>query len=134
VKNQIENRLRQLVETIFPDSKTLSKPVFWSEIRKGRALLDWKRLTDKAEVLSTIIRERKIWLEIVHSLEETEREIDAFLRAYYPEDVEILKSFGFSETTIAYFISVYTSGEKLPPYLRLPEKAIAYSIAIKVGK
>jgi type I restriction-modification system DNA methylase subunit len=28
----------------------------------------------------------------------------------------------------------YTSGEKLPPYLRLPEKAIAYSIAIKVGK
>jgi len=107
VKNQIENRLRQLVETIFPDSKTLSKPVFWSEIRKGRTLLDWKRLTDKAEVLSTILRERKIWLEIVHSLEETEREINAFLRAYYPEDVEILKSFGFSETTIAYFISVY---------------------------
>jgi len=28
----------------------------------------------------------------------------------------------------------YTSGEKLPPYLRLPKKAIAYSIAIKVGK
>lgn len=28
----------------------------------------------------------------------------------------------------------YTSGEKLPPYLRLPEKAIAYSVAIKVGK
>jgi len=27
-----------------------------------------------------------------------------------------------------------TSGEKLPPYLRLPKKAIAYSIAIKVGK
>jgi 2-C-methyl-D-erythritol 2,4-cyclodiphosphate synthase len=27
-----------------------------------------------------------------------------------------------------------TSGEKLPPYLRLPEKAIAYSVAIKVGK
>jgi hypothetical protein len=25
----------------------------------------------------------------------------------------------------------YTSGEKLPPYLRLPEKAIAYSVAIK---
>ena len=29
---------------------------------------------------------------------------------------------------------VYTSGEKLPPYLRLPEKAIAYSVAIKVSK
>jgi hypothetical protein len=28
----------------------------------------------------------------------------------------------------------YTSGEKLPPYLRLPEKAIAYGVAIKVGK
>jgi hypothetical protein len=28
----------------------------------------------------------------------------------------------------------YTSGEKLPPYLRLPEKTIAYSVAIKVGK
>jgi len=28
----------------------------------------------------------------------------------------------------------YTSGEKLPPYLRLPEKAITYSVAIKVGK
>ena len=28
----------------------------------------------------------------------------------------------------------HTSGEKLPPYLRLPEKAIAYSVAIKVGK
>jgi hypothetical protein len=27
-----------------------------------------------------------------------------------------------------------TSGEKLPPYLRLPEKAIAYSVAIKVSK
>jgi hypothetical protein len=27
-----------------------------------------------------------------------------------------------------------TSGEKLSPYLRLPEKAIAYSVAIKVGK
>jgi hypothetical protein len=27
-----------------------------------------------------------------------------------------------------------TLGEKLPPYLRLPEKAIAYSVAIKVGK
>jgi hypothetical protein len=25
----------------------------------------------------------------------------------------------------------YTSGEKLPPYLRLPEKAIVYSVAIK---
>jgi Glycosyltransferase len=31
-------------------------------------------------------------------------------------------------------IEWYTSGEKLPPYLRLPEKAIAYSITIKVGK
>jgi transposase len=107
VKNQIENRLRQLIETVFPDSKTLSKQVFWSEIRKGRVLLDWKRLTDKAEVLSTILRERKIWLEIVHSLEETEKEIKAFLRVYYPQDLNILKSFGFSETTIAYFISVY---------------------------
>jgi transposase len=58
-------------------------------------------------VLSTILRERKIWLEVVHSLEETEKEINAFLRAYYPEDLNILKSFGFSETTIAYFISVY---------------------------
>jgi len=112
VKNQIENRLRQLIETIFPDSKTLTKQVFWSEIRKGRAILDWKRLTDKAEVLSTILRERKIWLEIVHSLEETEREINAFLRAYYPEDLEILKSFGFSEATIAYFISVYVDVER----------------------
>jgi len=28
----------------------------------------------------------------------------------------------------------HTSGEKLPPYLRLSEKAIAYSVAIKVGK
>ena len=28
----------------------------------------------------------------------------------------------------------YTSGEKLPPYLRLPEKAVAYSVAIKVSK
>ncbi len=27
-----------------------------------------------------------------------------------------------------------TSGEKLPSYLRLPGKAIAYSVAIKVGK
>ena len=62
-------------------------------------------------MLSTILREGKIWLEIVHSLEETEKEINAFLRAYYPEDLNILKSFlksfGFSETTIAYFISVY---------------------------
>ncbi len=58
-------------------------------------------------MLSTILRERKIWLEVVHSLEETEKEINAFLRAYYPEDLNILKSFGFSETTIAYFISVY---------------------------
>ncbi len=40
-------------------------------------------------------------------MEETEREIKAFLQKYYPKDVEILKSFGFSETTIAYFISVY---------------------------
>jgi hypothetical protein len=31
-------------------------------------------------------------------------------------------------------IILYTSGEKLPPYLRLPEKAIAYSVAIKVSK
>jgi len=29
---------------------------------------------------------------------------------------------------------IYTSGEKLPPYLILPERAIAYSVAIKVGK
>ena len=29
---------------------------------------------------------------------------------------------------------IKTSGEKLPPYLRLPEKAIAYSVAIKVSK
>ncbi len=57
---------------------------------------------DKTEVLSTILRERKIWLEIVRSLEETEREINAFLWTYYPKDVEILKSFGFSEATIAY--------------------------------
>ena len=33
-----------------------------------------------------------------------------------------------------YKILKYTSGEKLPPYLRLPEKAIAYSVAIKVRK
>jgi len=33
-----------------------------------------------------------------------------------------------------YIILHDTSGEKLPPYLRLPEKAIAYSVAIKVGK
>ena len=32
------------------------------------------------------------------------------------------------------FKNINTSGEKLPPYLRLPEKAIAYSLAIKVGK
>ena len=112
VKNQIENRLRQLIETIFPDSKTLSKQVFWSEVRKGWALIDWKRLTDKPEVLSTTVRGRKIWLEIVHSLEETEKEINAFLRLNYPEDVKILKSFGFSDTTIAYFISVYVDVER----------------------
>jgi hypothetical protein len=29
---------------------------------------------------------------------------------------------------------INTSGEKLPPYLRLPEKAVAYSVAIKVSK
>ena len=28
----------------------------------------------------------------------------------------------------------HTSGEKLPPYLRLPEKAIANSITLKVSK
>jgi hypothetical protein len=33
-----------------------------------------------------------------------------------------------------YYKDKYTSGEKLPPYLRLPEKAIAYSVAIKVSK
>jgi transposase len=112
VKNKIENRLRQLIETVFPDSKTLSKQVFWSEVRKGWALIDWKRITDKAEVLSTTVRERKIWLEIVHSLEETEKEINTFLRLNYPEDVEILKSFGFSDTTVAYFISVYVDVER----------------------
>jgi hypothetical protein len=26
------------------------------------------------------------------------------------------------------------SGQKLPPYLRLPEKTVAYTVAIKVGK
>jgi len=26
------------------------------------------------------------------------------------------------------------SGQKLPPYLRLPKKAVAYSVAIKVSK
>jgi hypothetical protein len=31
-------------------------------------------------------------------------------------------------------LSNKTSGEKLPPYLRFPEKAIAYSVAIEVGK
>jgi len=31
-------------------------------------------------------------------------------------------------------IGTDTSGEKLPPYLRLSEKAIAYSVAIKVSK
>jgi Ca2+-transporting ATPase len=31
-------------------------------------------------------------------------------------------------------IKLITLGEKLPPYLRLSEKAIAYSVAIKVGK
>jgi transposase len=112
VKNQIENRLRQLIETIFPDSKTLSKQVFWSEVRKGWGLIDWKRLTDKPEVLSTTVRERKIWLEIIHSLEETEKEINTFLRLNYPEDVKILKSFGFSDTTTAYFISVYVDVER----------------------
>jgi hypothetical protein len=30
--------------------------------------------------------------------------------------------------------NINTSGEKLPPYLRLPEKAIAYSVAVKVSK
>ena len=32
------------------------------------------------------------------------------------------------------YIILHTSGEKLPPYVRLPEKAIAYSVAIKVSK
>ncbi len=35
---------------------------------------------------------------------------------------------------IKLWLSIHTSGEKLPPYLRLPEKAIAYSVAIKVGR
>ncbi len=29
-------------------------------------------------------------------------------------------------------INTDTTGEKLPPYLRLPKKAMAYSVAIKV--
>jgi len=29
---------------------------------------------------------------------------------------------------------LYTSGEKILPYLRLPEKATAYSVATKAGK
>ena len=37
-------------------------------------------------------------------------------------------------TIIPVIIVIYTSGEKLPPYLRLSEKAIAYSVAIKVSK
>jgi len=48
----------------------------------------------------------------------------------------------FGENSTGLFFLTYTksnlyfdtSGEKLPPYLRLPEKAIAYSVAIKVGK
>jgi len=43
---------------------------------------------------------------------------------------KILMKFSF---VVCYDI-IYTSGEKLPPYLRLPEKAIAYSVAIKVSK
>ncbi len=35
---------------------------------------------------------------------------------------------------VAFLDGLYTSGEKLPPYLRLPKKAIAYSVAIKVSE
>jgi len=38
----------------------------------------------------------------------------------------------YLETSLYYIL--YTSGEKLPPYLRLSEKAIANSITLKVSK
>jgi len=41
---------------------------------------------------------------------------------------------GTQITTLIKIRNINTSGEKLPPYLRLPEKAIAYSVAIKVSK
>jgi len=44
----------------------------------------------------------------------------------------LLNRIGFQ--IVEYYYIFDTSGEKLPPYLRLPEKAIAYSVAIKVSK
>ena len=51
-----------------------------------------------------------------------------------PEEVYILDFAGAIPFYTVNYPLHYTSGEKLPPYLRLPKKAIAYSIAIKVGK
>ena len=40
----------------------------------------------------------------------------------------------FSNKLMDLLNDINTLGEKLPPYLRLSEKAIAYSVAIEVGK
>jgi hypothetical protein len=56
-----------------------------------------------------------------------------FMESYNKKDFEELGLY-FNFVQDNHSLSVHTSGEKLPPYLRLPEKAIAYSVAIKVSE
>ncbi len=56
-------------------------------------------------------------------------EDESLVKNHHVEYVELERLLKESD-----IITIHTSGEKLPPYLRLPKKAIAYSVAIKVSK
>ena len=76
-------------------------------------------------------------LASAQSTEERIRQMEEQIRTLQQELVKVLLSQPVNILPVVHALHIkflHTSGEKLSPYLRLPEKAIAYSIAIKVGK
>jgi hypothetical protein len=86
--------------------------------------LNWERGTQIRTVQS------HVRLEVIMVVDENKRKIITAVEAGgpYESEIEMLRK------ALNRLKPQKTSGEKLPPYLRLPEKAIAYSVAIKVGK
>ena len=126
----------KLVEKVYSESALKDKD-YWREFRRAESYI--KNLW---EGVDSLIRSKSEAMELfrdIHTVQVIPNENE------YKKDVESLlqdwekakKDYEDYERIIKRIIirnQIYTSGEKLPPYLRLPEKAIAYSVAIKVGK
>ncbi|SNZ16827.1 IS110 family transposase [Hydrogenobacter hydrogenophilus] len=103
--NGTMNYLRQLVETEYPSLRYQPKTKLW-RIVKNRQEQEYSTMMGFKALKWIIKEQRDKLLYLEEMLKDVEEAIEEFLKKYFKEDAEVLRSFGFRKTA-GYLIATY---------------------------